>query len=194
MGTTDRAVRWSTIAVVAAVAGVAGWISYRHALAVVRSSGETGTVAYADPVTVDGLIYAASMGLLNSARRGTRPPAIARPLLGVGIAATLFANIAAGLRYGVLGAAVAGWPALALVGSYELLMTIIRADSRPRAVPAVLATSNGHDQLASVFAEDLAAGRVPSFRKVREALKVGQDRAGEVRGHLAGILDTAARN
>jgi len=46
------------------------------------------------------------MGMLDSARRMVPVPALARWLLGVGIAATLAANIA----HGLAGAAVAAWP------------------------------------------------------------------------------------
>jgi hypothetical protein len=38
--------------------------------------------------------------------------------------ATLAANVAHALGHGPVGAAVAAWPAIALVGSYELFMTI----------------------------------------------------------------------
>ena len=51
-------------------------------------------------------------------------PALARWLLGLGIVATFAANIAHGLGQGVLGSVVGAWPAVALVGSYELLMVI----------------------------------------------------------------------
>ena len=75
-------------------------------------------------------------------RRETPVPALARWLLGLGIAVTLAANVAHGLGHGPIGAAVAAWPAIALVGSYELLMMVIRSsqaefddmsDSRPSA-------------------------------------------------------------
>lgn len=78
------------------------------------------------PLTVDGLIYASSMVMLDSACRKTPVPALARWLLGLGIAATLAANIAHGLGHGLIGSAVASWPTVALVGSYELLMMVIR--------------------------------------------------------------------
>jgi hypothetical protein len=76
------------------------------------------------------------MVMLDSARRNLRVRALARWLLGVGIAATHAANVAHGLGRGLLGAAVAAWPAVALVGSCELLMMIIRgaqvqAEARP---------------------------------------------------------------
>jgi hypothetical protein len=76
---------------------------------------------------MDGLIYASSMVVLDSARRHTPVPALARWLLGLGIAATLAANVAHGLGDGPIGAAVAAWPAVALIGSYELLMLVIRS-------------------------------------------------------------------
>jgi hypothetical protein len=66
---------------------------------------------------VEGLIYASSMAMLDSARRGVRVPALARWLLGVGIVATLAANVAHGLGHGPVGAAVGAWPAVALAGS-----------------------------------------------------------------------------
>ena len=50
---------------------------------------------------VDGLIYASSMVMLDSARRKTPVPALARWLLGLGIAATLAANVAHGLGAGL---------------------------------------------------------------------------------------------
>jgi len=68
------------------------------------------------------------------------------------------------------------WPAIALVGSYELLMMVIRgsqaafddtSDSRTTADPL-------HEQAAQVFAEQLAADRVPSTRTIRVQLHVGQ--------------------
>lgn len=49
------------------------------------------------PLTVDGLIYASSMAMLDAARRGVRVPALARWLLGLGIVATLAANVAHGV-------------------------------------------------------------------------------------------------
>ena len=83
------------------------------------------------PLTVDGLIYASSMVLPDSARREAPVPALARWLPGLGIAATLAANVAHGLGHGPVGAAVAAWPAVALAGSYEPCMTISRGTRPP---------------------------------------------------------------
>ena len=60
-------------------------------------------------------------------------PALARWLLAHGIVATLSPNVARGLGRGLIGAVVAAWSAVALVGSYELLMVIIRSAQAPAA-------------------------------------------------------------
>jgi hypothetical protein len=127
MSGADRVIKWSTAMAVLGVAAVAAVASYEHAYDLVRAHGESGWTAHMVPLTVDGLIYASSMVMLDSARRKTPVPALARWLLGLGITATLAANVAHGLGYGPVGAAVAAWPAVALVGSYELLMMVIRA-------------------------------------------------------------------
>jgi hypothetical protein len=127
------------------------------------------------------------MVMLDSARRRTPVPALARWLLGLGIAATLAANVAHGLGHGLIGAAVAAWPAVALVGSYELLMMVIRSSQ----VSAQDKPKNGRqadplqEQTAELFAEQLATDRVPSARAIRAQLHAGQQRAQRLRAYLA---------
>lgn len=176
------------VAVVAAVA------SHEHAYALVRSHGEAGWSARLIPVTVDGLIYASSMVMLDSARREAPLPALARWLLVLGIAATLAANVAHGLGHGLIGAAVAAWPAVALVGSYELLMMIIRSAHesaemlRRTGAPGYSSAGWLQKQAAEDFADDLAADGVPSIRAIRARLSVGQRRAQQVQAHLATLI------
>ena len=114
-------------------------------------------------------------------------PALARWLLGLGIAATLAANVAHGLGHGPVGAAVAAWPAIVLVGSYELRMMVIRSS---QAAPRSASGSAGvpdplQEEAAGVFADELAADRVPSVRAIRAQLHVGQPRAQRLRDYLA---------
>jgi Protein of unknown function (DUF2637) len=189
---TDKAIRWSTAAAVIGVAAVAAVVSYEHAHALVHAHGETGWTAHLIPLTVDGLIWASSMVMLDSARRGARVPSLARWLLGLGIAATLAANVAHGLGHGPIGATVAAWPAVALVGSYELLMMIVRGvqqpagDDAPETVEASTGVPDTLRALASEeFADDVAAGRMPSIRTIRARLHVGQPRAQLARAYLA---------
>jgi hypothetical protein len=123
----DRAIRVSTAAAVVGVAGVAAYVSYWHAYEVVRAHGESGVTARREPATIDGLVYASSMVVLYAARHRLAVPALARWLLGLGIVATLGASVAHGWHAGPIGAAVAAWPAASLVGSYELLLWLVRA-------------------------------------------------------------------
>lgn len=111
------------------MAAVAAWVSYRHAYDVVLVHGEDPATARLVPLTVDGLVYASSMVLLHCARHRLPVPALARVLLALGIAATLAANLLHGAGHGPVGAVIAAWPAVALVGSYELLMLVIRSSS-----------------------------------------------------------------
>jgi hypothetical protein len=107
---------------------VAAVISYRHAYELIRTHGESGITARLVPFTVDGLILAASMLILDANRHSQAVPRLARWCLGAGIVATIGANLAHGLGHGPIGALVSAWPALTLAGSFELLMLLIRAD------------------------------------------------------------------
>jgi hypothetical protein len=68
----DRAIRLSTAAAVLAVAGIAAYVSYWHAYAVVRAHGESGITARLEPATIDGLVYASSMVVLSRHGTGSR--------------------------------------------------------------------------------------------------------------------------
>jgi hypothetical protein len=123
-------IRWTAVAAVISVASVAAVISYRHAVGVVSAHGEPGAVGRMYPATIDGVIIAASMVLLDAERNRERPPALAWCLLSAGIGATIAVNVLAGIPSGWLGALVAAWPALAFVGCYELVMVLVRASAR----------------------------------------------------------------
>jgi hypothetical protein len=78
-------------------------------------------------------------------------------------------------------------PAVALVGSYELLMLVIRG-SQP--APGGMSSSADNpdplgEQAAEIFADQLAADRVPSVRAIRAQLHVGQPRGQRLRDYLA---------
>lgn len=200
-GTGDRVIRVSAAVAVLAVAAFAAVVSYSHIYDLGRAHGQAGVAARLLPLSVDGLILAASLVMLLEARAGRTAPALARVMLGLGVGATVAANVAYGAADGLTGAAISAWPAVAFVGSAELLIGSIR---RTRPVP-VSATTGGQgvhavsgdvlgavpapDQLrvlaASTFADELAAGRIPSIRAIRSRMHVGQHRAQQIRGHLA---------
>ena len=76
------------------------------------------------------------MLILHASRRNQLAPPLARWCLGAGILATTSANLAHGLGHGPIGALVSAWPALALAGSFELLMTLIRTRTATSPTPA----------------------------------------------------------
>jgi hypothetical protein len=117
---------------------------FRAPLCPVRAHSGAGWTGRLVPLRVDGLNYASSMVMLDSARQKVAVHALARWLLGMDIA-----------------------PAVALVGSYEVLMVILRSGR----VPAGAGASDvppGDDsmqaQAAEMVAGEVAAGRVPSVR------------------------------
>ena len=116
----DRLIRSATAAVVCAVAGFAAVVSYSHIYDLGHAHGQDGTAARLLPLSVDGLILAASLVLLHEARNGRGAPALARLMLWLGIGATVGANIAYGAGFGLLGALISAWPAVAFIGAVEI--------------------------------------------------------------------------
>ena len=109
----DRVIRFLTAAGVCVVAAFAAVVSYSHIYGLGREHGQDGTAARLLPLSVDGLILAASLVLLHEARNGRDAPRLARFMLWLGIGATIGANIAYGAGYGPLGALISAWPAVA---------------------------------------------------------------------------------
>jgi hypothetical protein len=73
-------------------------------------------------MSLDGLILAASLVLLHEARNGRSVPGLARFALWLGIGATVGANVAYGAASGLLGATISARPAVAFIGSVEMVM------------------------------------------------------------------------
>jgi Protein of unknown function (DUF2637) len=171
---------------VAAVAVIAGVVSYSHIEALGLATGQSITDARLLPLAVDGLIVAGSVILLAGSWLGWIGVAL-------GVAGTLYANVMSGLPRGPLAATVAAWPALAFtVASFMLERWLAaQAGAEPAAVPGVPAGLNGHAHAAAeLFAADLDAGRVPGIRAIRSRLHVGQDKASQVQAYLRGLTRT----
>jgi hypothetical protein len=98
----DKLIRAAMTVVVVAVAGFAAVVSYSHIYDLGRAHGQDGAAARLLPLSVDGLIVAASLVLLHEARNGRGAPGLALVMLRLGIAATVGANVAFGARFGVL--------------------------------------------------------------------------------------------
>ena len=135
----DRWIGWTTIGCVALLALIAGTVSYLHMHMLVAEHGQPGWVAALTPLSVDGMIVAASTTLLADSRSGRTGGALPWALLVAGSVASLAANVAVA-EPTLIGRVIAAWPSFALTASFELLTGQVRhnaagkgaQDRRPR--------------------------------------------------------------
>jgi len=113
------------VAAVLLVAAVAAVVSYAHMREVAARAGE-GWRALLLPLSVDGLVVAASMVLLTRRRVGIAGGWLPWWALLGGVGASLAANIAAA-EPAATARVVAAWPALAFAVAFELLLQQRRA-------------------------------------------------------------------
>ena len=162
-------IRFATAAVVCAVAAFAAVVSYSHIYGLGRAHGQDGTAARLLPLSVDGLILAASLVLLHEARNDRDAPRLARFMLWLGIAATIGANIAYGAGYGLFGALISAWPAVAFIGSVEIAMQHVRRARAPGAAATVPEVPGDVGQaVRTAYAASVAAGQPLSQRAMAE--------------------------
>ena len=114
------ATRATTVGAVLLVAAVAALVSYAHMQEVAERAGEQWR-AWLLPLSVDGLVVAASMALLTRRRAGLPGGRLAWVALLGGVGASLAANIAAA-EPTATARVVAAWPALAFAVAFELLL------------------------------------------------------------------------
>jgi hypothetical protein len=124
---------------------------YLHTHLLVESHGQPGWVAALTPLSVDGMIVAASTTLLTDSLAGKRGGVLPWALLAVGSVASLAANVTVA-EPTAAGRVIATWPSLALISAYELLMRQVRRGAvrsgRPRhAKPALIQRQPGHRPL-----------------------------------------------
>jgi hypothetical protein len=125
---TERAdgwIRWTTIGCVALLALIAGTVSYLHMHMLVALHGQPGWVAALRPVSVDGMLLAASATLLADSRSGRRGGVLPWALLVAGSVASLAGNVAVA-EPSLIGQVIAAWPSFALAASFELLTRQVR--------------------------------------------------------------------
>lgn len=176
MTATDRLNHWAQAVAMGAVAGFAAVISYNHIADLGLRYGGTALTARLLPLSVDGLILAASLLMLADARAKRSVHWLTWAGLMAGVAATVAANCAYGLRFGVAGAILWAWPALAFVVAAELSMIMVRRTSVAPETHPDAPESEVH--LRSVPEE------VPSLRAIMREKRVGRPRAREIRAEL----------
>ncbi|WP_406462380.1 DUF2637 domain-containing protein [Streptomyces sp. NBC_01622] len=105
------------------VAGVAAYASYVHQGEFALQGGADTVSASLWPLSVDGLLLLAAVGLLKPVAPHTRRTrGVVWPAFLLGIAVSLAANIAAARALEWKPVLVAGWPPVALLLSVELLV------------------------------------------------------------------------
>ena len=147
-GRQDLWIRRTTIGSVTMLALIAGTVSYLHMHALVALHGQPGWVAALTPLSVDGMIVAASTTLLAESRSGRRGGLLPWVLLVIGSVASLAANVAVA-EPTLTGRVIAAWPSFALIGSYELLMRQVRRAACRSMAPGAASASRNSRQPAA---------------------------------------------
>ncbi|NYI95108.1 hypothetical protein HNR12_001385 [Streptomonospora nanhaiensis] len=143
--------RWITTTTVLLLAAIAAVVSYAHMFELALRHGEPAWRAGLFPLSVDGMIVAASMALPADARQGRRGGVLPWALLVVGSAASLAANVAVADPT-LWSRVIHAWPSFALMGAYELLMRHFRvAAGREEAANAPGEHSGGDESEHLVF-------------------------------------------
>lgn len=120
------AIRHTTTAAVAAVGLIAAVVSYSHMQQLGYHHGESWR-SYLIPVSIDGLMAAASMVLLTRRRSGLPASPLAWVALALGGIASLSANMA-DAQPNATAILYAGWAPLGFLLAFELLLQQRRAE------------------------------------------------------------------
>ena len=124
-GQADAWIRRTTTGCVTLLALIAGTVSYLHMHRLVALHGQPGWVAALTPLSVDGMIVAASATLLADSRSGRTGGTLPWALLVAGSVASLGANVAVA-EPTLVGRVIAAWPSFALTALFELLTRQVR--------------------------------------------------------------------
>jgi len=149
-GSGELWTRLATVVAVVTVALIAGAVSYMHMAGVAREHGEDRVTAAIVPISVDGLIVAASLTLLAESRSGRRRSPLPYALLVLASAASVAANVMHA-QPDLAARVIAAWPSAALIGSYEMLMSQIRGARRRPAGAADSGRPGPDDTPCSAF-------------------------------------------
>ncbi len=140
--------RWARRACTLVVAGVAAYASYQHQreYALVGGSDPTGAALW--PLSVDGLLVLATVGVLTADQLSRRGRIAVWLSFWLGIAMSLVANVAAAPTLRWQPMLVAGWPPVALLLAVELLTHSPRNRQQNETVPT--ASESGTDSPVTV--------------------------------------------
>ena len=155
----------------ALLALIAGTVSYLHMHMLVARHGQPGWVAALTPLSVDGMIVAASTTLLADSRSGRQGGVLPWALLVAGSVASLAANVAVA-EPTLIGRVIAAWPSFALTASYELLTRQVRRGAARRG------TQDQRQRRPARSRRQRGRGLAPGLRMVVRLRRPGHQRAG----------------
>lgn len=119
--------------------------------------------------------------LLHEVRNDRDAPGLARFMLWLGISATIGANLAYGSGYGLLGALISAWPAVAFIGAVEMVMQLVRRARRPQAASTAPAVPGDVAQaVRAAYAASVAAGEPLSQRAIAERFAISRRKVSQL--------------
>lgn len=122
-GPAQRSESWTRRGCAIVVAGVAAYSSYAHQREFALAGGADAVTSALWPLSVDGLVILASIGLLRQrAETSRRARWAVRSAFLVGVVVSLAANVAAAPALQWQPIMVAGWPPMALLLAIELVL------------------------------------------------------------------------
>ena len=140
--TGDRLIGGAATVVLCVVAGSALTVGSTRAYALARSHGMDETAALLVAMSLGGLIVGASLVLLGE-ERNPWVPGTAEGMQLLGLAVMAAADIVSGARYGLLGAIISAWPAIAFFAAADMVLELVhrsrkrRRQATPATAPAV---------------------------------------------------------
>ena len=186
-GNNDALTRIGTAAAVLLVAAIAATVSFVHIAHLAVTHGQTFLAAVLLPLSIDGTVAAAALVMLRAARAGIGTPPLARFMLALAVIATLAANIGYGVPYGIAGALLSGWPAVAFIGCAEMAIGMVRRTRQPETTEPV--QQSVLDKVPSSVAEaaetwckaTFSVGNPASVNRLRERFPLTVAQAKEIR-------------
>lgn len=104
------------------VGAIAAYQSYFHMHQLIIASHQDKYMAeWLLPLSVDGMALTATVNIIESKRKGRKPTVTTWLSLGVGVLASLAANVMSAWNDGGVARVVAGWPAIAVMLVIEML-------------------------------------------------------------------------
>jgi hypothetical protein len=185
--TGNRLTGGAATVVLCVVAGSAMTVGSTRTYALAKEHGMDRTAALQMAVSLGGLIIGASLVLLHE-ERGPWVPGTVEGMQLLGLAVMAAADIVSGARYGLLGAIISAWPAVAFFGAADMVLELVHRSRRRRreaspaaasAVPTDMQQAVHAAYLASVQAGDplsqraMAARFDLSRRKIRQLVTCG---------------------